>query len=712
MSMITRLQEPRSFTGAPHLQATETLSPLDARINILIVDDEPKNLTVLETILADQDYRLVRAENANQALLALLKEDFALIILDIRMPEMSGLELAQIIKERKKTSTVPIIFLTAYLHEDEHVLTGYETGAVDYLHKPVNAAILRSKVAVFAELNRKNREIVEANRALRDEIVERRRIEDEIRLLNSELETRVQARTAEIYEMNNALRESDRLLRLSQQAGKVGLWDWDLATEIGTWTEAAKQIFQVTSNLNRVTTAEWLSYVHPDDQTRLLQASELSKETGIYHEEYRIVSPTGEIRWVESIGAIEFDGSSPLRMRGSVRDITDRKQMELRLIETDRRKDEFLAMLGHELRNPLAAIRNAISILDHTDIEEESLTVCRQVLDRQTEHLTHLVNDLLDVSRITSGKIQLQQESFELARAILQAIETNRPLIDQRGHKLNVNLTFDSIYVVGDPVRLAQAIGNLLNNAAKYTDPGGQITVSLENHPAANQAIIRVRDNGRGLDAHALEHLFELFYQVDRNLDRSEGGLGIGLSLVHRLVEMHGGTITAESAGSGQGSEFIICLPSVSAPSYSEQPPSALGNQSHPQLTVLVVDDNVDSAKSMGILLELKGHRTLIAHDGHTAIELAIKHHPKVILLDIGLPGLNGYQICRELRQRGIHDTFIIAMTGYGMETDRERTKEAGFDEHLVKPLNFRKLEELLNNLSSDPMAQLKQKAL
>lgn len=701
MSIITRLHDLRLDPGASHPQAQKTQAPLDTRINILIVDDEPKNLAVLETILADQNYRLVRAENANQALLALVQEEFALIILDIRMPEMSGLELAQVIKSRKKTSTVPIIFLTAYLHEDAHVLTGYESGAVDYLHKPVNAAILRSKVAVFAELHQKNREIAEANRALREEVTERRRIEDEIRLLNSELESRVRARTAEITEVNAALSESERQLRLAQQAGKVGLWEWDLASEIGVWTEAAQQIFQVPNSSKRVTTEEWLSYVHPDDRDRLLQASETSKKTGHYNQEYRIISPTGEVRWIESIGAIEYNGNSAMRMRGSVRDITDRKRVELRLIDTDRRKDEFLAMLGHELRNPLAAIRNAISIMEHSDVADESLKLCREVLDRQTEQLTHLVNDLLDVSRITSGKIQLHQECFELSRAILQAIETNRPLIDQRQHQLHLNLASESIYVLGDPVRLAQAVGNLLNNAAKYTDPRGQIEISLECQTATNQAIIRVRDNGRGLDASSLDNLFELFYQVDRNLDRSDGGLGIGLSLVHRLIEMHGGTISAQSAGSGQGSEFTITMPCVTPTAELEprQLPASTDNQ--PRLAILVVDDNADSAKSMSMLLELMGHHTLLAFDGHAAIELAIQERPAAILLDIGLPGMDGYQVCRELRQRGLLDTLVVAMTGYGLESDRERTIEAGFNEHLVKPLTLPILHELLNNYRS-----------
>lgn len=698
MSLPTELQARRIDQGVPRPLAADFYAPADCRINILIVDDEPKNLTVLETILSDPNYRLVRAENADQALLALVEEEFALIILDIRMPEMSGLELAQLIKQRKKTSAVPIIFLTAYLREDEHVLIGYETGAVDYLHKPVNAAILRSKVAVFAELHRKNRAIADANRALQDEIAERRRIEEEIRLLNSELETRVQARTTEIIEVNAALRESEQLLRLSQQAGKVGLWDWDLATERGIWTEAARNIFQSPLKSNEVSTAEWLAHVHPDDRPRLLIASETAKTTGHYHEEFRIISAGAESRWVEAIGAIEYDGTSALRMRGSVRDITERKRMELRLIETDRRKDEFLAMLGHELRNPLAAIRNAISIMDRSDAGQECLDLSREVLDRQTEQLTHLVNDLLDVSRITSGKIQLQQECFELSRAILQAVETNRPLIDQRGHQLNLSLASEPIFVMGDPVRLAQAVGNLLNNAAKYTDPGGQIAISLEHLPASNQAVIRVRDNGRGLDANSLENLFELFYQVDRNLDRSDGGLGVGLSLVHRLVEMHGGSIVAKSAGSGQGSEFMITLSCVPHPPVPTPIAPPASNEVRTELTILVVDDNADSAKSMGMLLELMGHRTLLAFDGHAALQMVIQQRPAAILLDIGLPGLDGYQVCRELRKQGFLDTLVIAMTGYGLEADRERTAAAGFNEHLVKPVTLPILQQILNN--------------
>ncbi len=696
--MTVKLHEPQSELRQPHAAVAGVLSPADQRINILIVDDEPKNLTVLETVLANPNYRLVRAENANEALLALVEQEFALLILDIRMPEMSGLELAQLIKQRKKTAAVPIIFLTAYFSEAEHVLEGYETGAVDYLHKPVNAAILRSKVAVFADLHRKNREIAETNHALTAEVAERRRVEDQILRLNAELEQRVETRTAEISKVNLALRESEQLLRLSQAAGKVGLWEWDLATDRGQWTDSAREIFHSRRTTNDITGPQWQSYIHPEDVQASIDGVETAKATGRYAQEYRIVTSANEIRWIESIGAVEYEGGEPVWMRGSVRDITDRKLIELKLIETDRRKDEFLAMLGHELRNPLAAIRNAISILDRSDADADCFDLCREVLDRQTEQLTHLVNDLLDVSRITSGKIQLQREPFDLSTAVQQAIETHRPLIDQRQHQLDVVLPAAPILINGDPVRLAQAVGNLLNNAAKYTDPGGQIQVSLQLSPHDNKsAVIEVRDNGRGLDPGSLENLFELFYQVDRNLDRADGGLGIGLSLVHRLVKMHGGSIMAYSPGCGKGSNFTITLPCVlGAPAQIKQPELPAVSPTPTSLSILVVDDNTDSALSMAKLMQIHGHQVSLAYDGTIAVETALRENPAVVLLDIGLPGLDGYQVCRTLRAKGLTETKFIAMTGYGQSSDRERALEAGFDEHLVKPVTLSLLKSCL----------------
>jgi len=561
----------------------------DERVNILLVDDEPRNLTVLESILEDPGYRLVRAESGDKALLALVNLEIAVIVLDIHMPGgMSGFELAQMIKRRPKTASIPIIFLTAHYSEDRHVLEGYETGAVDYLHKPVNALIFRSKVAVFAELYRKTRESARVNRALTAEVAERRRIQEQMQELYNQLELRVAERTAELVAANRAL---------------------------------------------------------------------------------------------------------------------EHMQSELR--EANQRKDQFLAMLGHELRNPLAPIRNAIAILKGGDADPATLKWCFDAIDRQADHLTRLVDDLLDVSRVSRGKIHVEKEVFDLSLAIERAVEICRPLIDAHRHELTMTLPGKGVLVEGDPTRLAQVVANLLDNAAKYTHEGGKVWVSLETETGSpDQALIRVRDNGRGLDEEAIGNLFQLFYQADTNLDRSDGGLGVGLALVRSLVELHGGTVEAKSPGRGFGSEFIVRLPLASpVPSAVKPADPAPQNLDGHSLRILVVDDNLDAARSTAKMLQILGHEVFMAHEGHSAVEVALRERPGVVLLDIGLPGLNGYEVCRVLRRQGMTGELIVAVTGYGQENDRQLAMEAGFDQHLVKPVRWPIVQQLLAGRATAPPA-------
>ena len=678
-------------------------------IQILVVDDEPRNLTVLATILDDPRYQIVRAESAEEALLALVRSDFALIILDIQMPVMTGFELAHMIKQRKKTAGIPIIFLTAYFSEDEHVLEGYETGAVDYLHKPVNAKILRSKVAVFAELHRATQELSATNRTLQAEVKERTRVQTELQVLNNELESRVASRTAELLAANAALRESEERLRMSQEAAKVGIWSMNFRTGRMLWTDTAWDIFdpegrrETEGRRAELTVEKWLSCVHPEDRPRVEQAARTFSTSRRYRDEYRIGRSESGVRWVESVGAFETDSTgSVVGVRGAVRDITEQKELELELIEAGRRKDEFLAMLGHELRNPLAPIRNAVSILNKLGSNDPDINWCQEVIDRQSVQLTRIVDDLLDVSRVSRGKIQLHKTRLDLALAVQQGIETSRHLIDARGHTLKVTLPAGPLLVDGDLARLSQVVANLLNNAAKYTDEGGTIWLTVE--PVARPemavergAVIRIRDNGRGFDSTVHESLFSLFYQVDRNIDRSDGGLGIGLALVRSLVEMHGGTVHAHSAGRGHGSEFSVEIPCAAAPVRSEaddDPASTADSASSAR--ILVVDDNQDAARTLGMLLTVLGHDVLLAHDGDQAIEVALRERPEVVFLDIGLPRRSGYEVCRVLRDRGLGQALIVAVTGYGQEQDRLRSDESGFDGHLVKPVGLHAIQKVL----------------
>jgi len=372
-------------------------------------------------------------------------------------------------------------------------------------------------------------------------------------------------------------------------------------------------------------------------------------------------------------------------------------QMELtdRLREADKRKDEFLALLAHELRNPLAPIVNAIGVMKLDSTLSNELTWCRDVLERQARQLTRLVDDLLDVSRITRGKIRLRPELVDLGRIIEDALETSRPGIDARGHKLLVQMPEKPIELQGDPTRLTQVLSNLLNNAAKFQDDGGLI--ELRAHEDGGFALVSVRDHGFGIPAASLRRVFDLFTQGERANERTHGGLGIGLSLVRNLVELHGGFVSAHSAGPGRGSTFIVRLPRVvSAPATNGSTPTQEGTRPEEPQRVLVIDDNLDAADSLAILLRLRGHEVFVAHDGTQALQLAESRTPSLVLMDLGLPEMDGYQLCREFRQRGWGEMRIVAMTGYGQERDRIRVQAAGFDAHAVKPVEFAELAKLL----------------
>jgi signal transduction histidine kinase len=385
------------------------------------------------------------------------------------------------------------------------------------------------------------------------------------------------------------------------------------------------------------------------------------------------------------------------------REITERKRFEQELQEADRRKDEFLAMLSHELRNPLAAISNVAHVMKASPAIDPQLRWARDVLGRQTGHLTRLIDDLLDVSRITRGKVTLRREPIELKSVVAAAVETTRTLITQRGHALQVDVPEEAIPVLGDRVRLTQVVDNVLTNAAKYTQEGGRITVALEIAAGTpEEALIRVRDTGVGIAAEMLPNLFQLFRRADDSLARSEGGLGIGLALARGLIEMHGGRIEAFSDGPGKGSEFVIRLPrangAVETPeAQPRQAPLPCEQREDRQLKVLVVDDSVDSAESMAIILEMSGHSVRKAHNGPDALRAASEYRPDVVLMDIGMPGMSGHEVAQKLRETpAMREVVLIAMTGYGRQVDREQSRAAGFDHHLVKPLDFDKLNEVL----------------
>jgi PAS domain S-box-containing protein len=398
-----------------------------------------------------------------------------------------------------------------------------------------------------------------------------------------------------------------------------------------------------------------------------------------------------------ALSSLPLNGETSLCL--VVTDLTEQKEHQ-GLQEVNRRKDEFLAMLAHELRNPLAPIRNAMYLLKRGEVDRSSSEEVRSMMERQVEHLARLIDDLMDVSRISSGKVELRMEVVNLRSVVGRAIEISRPLMEEKGHELAVEVPAELIQLDADPTRLEQILDNLLTNAAKYTDPGGQIALSVSRE--GDSAVVRLRDDGIGIAPEKLPRIFDLFVQAERRLDRSQGGLGLGLSLVKSLVELHGGSVTATSAGLGKGTEFVVRLPAL--PVLTNQQIAANGNMhprtesTLPRSRVLVVDDNVDSALSMRMVLrKLWGQESEVAHEGEEALEKAEQFRPDVILLDIGLPGMSGYEIAERLRSHPqFRRTLLVAMTGLGQEDDLRRSHESGFDHHLVKPVDLDVLRELL----------------
>ena len=403
--------------------------------------------------------------------------------------------------------------------------------------------------------------------------------------------------------------------------------------------------------------------------------------------------------WANVVISALRDRNGTLRGYGKVtRDLTQRKQVEA-LREAGRKTDEFIAMLGHELRNPLAPIRNALHVLHLRGADPPTVAWAQEVAGRQVEHLTRLVDDLLDVSRIQRGKIELRPERVDLGQLVRRTGEDHRKLLEAAGLTLAVEVPPGPVWVRGDPTRLSQVVGNLLNNAAKFSDPGGRVAVRVEADEGGRRAAVTVRDTGIGIEADMLPRVWETFAQADRSIHRSRGGLGLGLALVKGLVELHGGTVQAASAGPGRGAEFTFWLP-------LEQDAAALGASpadlphAGRALRVLIVEDNRDAAETLRVFLELSGHEVMVAHTGLEGLEAARNLRPGVVLCDLGLPGLDGYGVARALRaDPATVQARLIAVSGYGQEEDQRRCREAGFDLHMTKPVDPVSLRRLLASL-------------
>jgi PAS domain S-box-containing protein len=499
------------------------------------------------------------------------------------------------------------------------------------------------------------------------------------------------------------LAESEERFRQLAENIKEVFWMADpQTTEMLYISPAYEQVWGQSCQSLYEQPRSFLDAVHPDDRERVrLAAVEKHSRGEATDEEYRVVRPDDSVRWVRDRAFPVRDANGRVyRMVGIAEDITEKKRAEEDLKEAHRRKDEFLATLAHELRNPLAPIRNALELIKRADGNPTLMEQSRRMMERQLAQMVRLIDDLLDISRITRGKLQLRKERVELAAAVQTAVEATRSFIDAQAHQLTVTLPCEPVPLDADPMRLAQVFSNLLHNAAKYTEKGGHIWLTAEQR--GGEVVVSVRDTGIGIAGEHLAHIFEMFSQVAPALERSQGGLGIGLALIRGLVELHGGRVEARSAGPGRGSEFMVCLPVVETPVQARPEASGDREQSRagPKCRILVADDLRDSADSLAMMLRLAGHDTQTAHDGLEAVQAAATFRPDVVVLDIGMPKMNGYEAARHIRQQpwGKH-MVLVALTGWGQEEDKRRAMEAGFDHHLTKPVEPVALEKLLAGL-------------
>ncbi|WP_244816534.1 response regulator [Caballeronia sp. Lep1P3] len=619
---------------------------------ILNVDDNDGARYAKTRILSRAGFNVIEAGTGTTALERVRAESPDLVLLDVKLPDINGLEVCRQIKASPQTQSTLVLQTSAAAVHSLDRIRGLEGGADSYLTEPVEPAELIAHV-----------------RAL------------------------LRVRLAE-----NALRESEE--RFRQLADNIDDVFWMLDPAANRLLYVSPAYARLWSSGEGAPTPQpgpehWSGEIHPLDREHVAAAYRQLLASGApYHVEFRIARAQGGPRWVaERASLVRGTDGRPARIAGIVNDISERKAAEMLLRDADRRKDEFLAMLAHELRNPLAPIRNAVDLLDPERAPSaHHFSTVRNIIDRQVRHLSRLVDDLLDVARITQGKVTLRQETVDIAAAVDAAIETAQPALQRKRHRLTTKLADTPLYIVGDSVRIAQVFGNLLSNASKYSLEEGEI--AIETAQFGDEVRITVRDKGIGIAADMLPHIFDLFVQSETSLERSEGGLGIGLPLAKTLVELQGGRIEAYSAGSHRGSEFVVWLPLAQepeiAPSRAEAaPPRVSGGK-----RVLLVDDSVDAATAMSLLLEADGYDVRTAHNAADALAISDTFAPQIVLLDIGLPGMDGFQLAAEMRTRAVTaDALLIAVTGYGQAHDRQRSKEAGLDHHLVKPVPFAEIQ-------------------
>lgn len=616
---------------------------------VLLADDNADMRTYVRELLSSL-YQVEAVADGAQALDAARRSRPDLILCDVMMPKLDGFELLKTLRSDRTLRDIPVIMVSARAGEEARI-EGLGAGADDYIVKPFHARELLARVGALLELTEARRESEARFRAY------------------------VQATSDVVYRMNADWSEMRYL------EGRSFIADQTDASR--TWLQ---------------------KYILAEDQDRVLVAIEDAiRNKSVFELEHRVIRADGSIGWTFSRAIPLFGAEGDVvEWFGAATDVTERyethealEQQRRQLEEADRQKNEFLAMLAHELRNPLAPIRNAGELLARTVLAEPHARTALSTVERQVKHLTRLVDDLLDISRITQGRIDLRRTSVRLEQVIEQAMEAADPLIRQKQHRVAVVSSRKPLLVNGDPVRLVQCVGNVLTNAAKYTQQGGEIRI--ESRECGGYAVVMISDNGVGIPESLLDKVFDLFVQGERSLDRAQGGLGIGLTIVKRLIEMHGGAISATSPGTNKGSTFEFRLPLIGQ---AEQVTAAMPTPEGQPRRILLVDDNVDGAYMLAELLRFDGHEVETAASGVEAIERFMRFQPDVALLDIGLPGLDGYEVARRIRELDAGQVVkLIALTGYGREEDRERARAAGFVQHLVKPVEFSTLQEALSHV-------------
>jgi signal transduction histidine kinase/DNA-binding response OmpR family regulator len=678
------------------LTSTANTQEAPDKVNILVVDDLPEKHIVFRTILDELGQTIVSARSGQEALKYILEMEFAVILLDVNMPDIDGLETAGLIRQYKKSAQTPIVFITAYVDELQ-ARRGYALGAVDYIPSPVVPEVLRSKVRVFVELFRMNRQL-QKQAAQREA------------LARSEA-----ARAA----AEDAIHRADFLAEASRVLSRSLNLDDTIATVLDLCVPmlAERAILGMPDKEGGVRRLEMHPAPRADDPevfTPELRAAAdqviQTKQFNLWLQDGRAAAICPLMAGDELRGALvllgaagQFDSTRVALMRefASRASIAmENARLYSAVQEADRRKNEFLAMLAHELRNPLAPIRNAVHILASAESLPPKLGWARDVIGRQADHMARLIDDLLDVSRIVQGKVAVKPERLQLSTLIERSVEASSPRLGAREQVLDVVLPREYVELDGDSVRLSQVLSNLINNACKFSPPKSRIR--LEASYREGQLQIAVKDEGAGIAPEFLPHMFDLFAQADQSLDRSQGGLGIGLTLVKHLVELHGGRVWASSEGLGKGAEVTIALPAhvgsqaaAPLPSVTHRPVPAQNAASR----ILVVDDLQASAETLMTLLEMEGFEVRVAHDGQGALSIAREFKPNVVLLDIGLPGMNGFEVAHGLRgQPECQDALLIALTGYGEAESRTRSAQAGFDFHMVKPADVNLLLTMLAN--------------